>query len=475
MKERKMRNGKNRLLAWTGWLGLLAAAGGLLLFGGCEGSATQTTNGLQPGEMQGVLVDQQGNPVAGAAVSAWSGGGEPGKGSAAEAVTDARGVYLLKGLNDGTYNVFASKDDDGALIPAVTLQAGGLALDTTTLKPTGRISGGVANAAGPLEQAFAYVPGSSFVSITGSDGNFTLDRVPEGTYAVRYAATGYLSASDSGVKVEAGKTTQLDPKVLDLDVAGPLPAPTGFSAHFDPATGVVKLTWQRLLLDNIQFETRISYGNGTDSIIHWWGMPDTEFIDSFSRQNFNPGGRWEKAGKGVVSYQVRTIDIDGYASRFSAPFKVEMHAPTAYKNDVTFGPQVADTASCHTAFSYMFRFAAPDSEALTRYYGVQWRSPGASEYSSAMYFYNATDGGDYGSTADTSIFNWSPGLGMGSRYDWNNMEFRFVVEAHFISGWNRDFIVELKGDGKGCFTASPARAPAPADSFPDWSSSYPSL
>lgn len=458
-------------------LAVVAAAAAMWAMGGCEGSATQTTNGnLHPGEMQGVLVDGSGKPVEGVAVTAWAGGGEPGAASAAEAVTDDHGVYLLKGLENGTYNVFCSKDDDGALIPSVTLHDSGRTLGTATLKPTGRIAGGVADAAGPLEQAFGYIPGSSFVSITGSDGKFTLDRVPEGTYSIRYAATGHVSASDSGVKVEAGKTTQLEEKLLDIDVAGPLPAPTGFSARVDSASGVVTVTWHRLLLDNIQFETRISYGNGTDSVINWWGMPDTVFVDSFSRQNFNPGGRWEKAGKGVVSYQVRTIDIDNYSSRFSAPLKVEMRTPTVYKNDVTFGPQVPDTASCRGNFSYMFRFALPDAERLVRYYGVQWKSPGDSAYSSAMYNYNLFESGDYGSsTVDTTVFDWQPGLGLRGTTDWNSLDYRFVVEAHFVSGWTRDFIVELKGDGKGCYTASPVRSPAPADSFPDFSMSYPSL
>ena len=76
------------------------AAAGLLTLWGCEGSATQTTNGgLREGEMGGVLVDREGNPVADAKVQISTAvnipQGVPGQPTddPPEAISDRQGRY----------------------------------------------------------------------------------------------------------------------------------------------------------------------------------------------------------------------------------------------------------------------------------------------------------------------------------------------------------------------------------------------
>lgn len=465
-RDLKMRNGIIRRL---GILGAALAAGAALQLAGCEGSATQTTNGgVHPGELQGVLVGSDGRPVAGASVEAWVHGGGPGQRSSAQARTDGHGIYRLTGLEAGTYNVFAAKDKDAAMIPAVEVKDSGKVLDEATLKPAGKITGTVLDAAGPLEMAFSYVPGSSFVSITGEDGAFSLDRIPEGSYLVKYAATGFEPAADS-VTVVAGRTVALPAKRLGRDVTTDLPAPKGLTAFQDSVTGVVTLTWRKVHVEGVFYHVR-AYPKGMnpnlpDVAIYWDNVTDTVLRDTLSRTGFNPDGHFGIDGKGTMVYQVRVQDHDGYMSRLTAPLEREVKRPTAYKADMFIKLLHADPdTGCRKYMEFESTFPGADTEEVAAEFFVQYRLADSTWTEPVYHHFLARD--PHLRSTDTTSFGWGMGDNTGS--DAVDAPHRILFRAFYrYSYWTPRRIIELDNHGKGCFTHKPPRPVLPGDDIPE--------
>ena len=62
---------------------------------------------------------------------------------------------------------------------------------------------------GGVEGMQIYIPGRQFMVITGSDGHFTFDRLPVGSYAIGAMLDGKVLYSHDAVDVTAGETTDL--------------------------------------------------------------------------------------------------------------------------------------------------------------------------------------------------------------------------------------------------------------------------
>lgn len=131
------------------------------------------------------------------------------------------GTYAVRAWYETTAGVFAVVQDDVAVVAGNVVDLGRLQLELT-----GAIQGTVELAdRGDWSNAQVFIPGSSFVAITGSNGKFTLLYVPEGVWTVRATAAGYSAVTVSDVTVKAGEVTILtDPIVLiptDAEVAIP--------------------------------------------------------------------------------------------------------------------------------------------------------------------------------------------------------------------------------------------------------------
>ena len=164
----------------------------------------------------GTVSDGVGGPLAGIFVSAYadSGGGWSAVGSD---VTDAAGGYLIDGLADGSYRLYAS-DPGGAYVaewyddqPSV-LTAQDIVLDTgnpaaqadIALGGSGQVTGSVTDAVGePIagirvsayRQAAGAWPEQSS-AVTGADGAYAVGGLPAGDYRIGFLDPGGVYAPE---------------------------------------------------------------------------------------------------------------------------------------------------------------------------------------------------------------------------------------------------------------------------------------
>lgn len=140
--------------------------------------------------------------------------------------SDQEGNYSFTNIPVGEYSLIAVKDETHQFAQT------GIMLSTraqTTivnaqLTPTGKISGTVQVTRDGTTQnvgaAFVYVSGTSYVALTDSNGNFTLNNVPSNpspaaTYEIQVMA-GLGMAAQSAVRVAPGQTTALGNISLSL-------------------------------------------------------------------------------------------------------------------------------------------------------------------------------------------------------------------------------------------------------------------
>lgn len=110
-------------------------------------------------------------------------------------MTDAEGVYVLSGLDQGTYFIEASRDGMKATSRAVVSPNEASVVDLE-LTPTGSLSGtGELEGAEPGEHAgtFVVIKGTDYIGYTGSDGSFVIHQIPVGSYQVTFVHPGYES------------------------------------------------------------------------------------------------------------------------------------------------------------------------------------------------------------------------------------------------------------------------------------------
>jgi hypothetical protein len=178
-----------------------------------------------PNAICGIVTDEKGAPVAGAAVfirasdflgdTALAGGLVP----VPDAVTDSAGRYHFDSLANGSYILEFSRDTLGAAV-ACTVQSMKKAADTITdqaLKPFGFISGAVRYLGGTP----VYVRTFGLLRCARMDpvsGMFILTRVPQGSFSLLFSAfsDAVPPVNVNNVVVDPGFSTMVDTMVLQM-------------------------------------------------------------------------------------------------------------------------------------------------------------------------------------------------------------------------------------------------------------------
>lgn len=165
------------------------------------------------GIISGTVVDENGEPLAELGVNVFPDvmGGAGGEGlllrNMTSTTTDGSGGFVLRGLADVKYRIWASRAGEG----------GGWGDDVVTAKPgdrnvrlilatPGRISGRLVGSDGK-PPAFATVTATDQIPVTTRNGEFTVNEVAPGTYELAVRTPDHAAHTVSNLRVVAGKTT----------------------------------------------------------------------------------------------------------------------------------------------------------------------------------------------------------------------------------------------------------------------------
>jgi len=129
-------------------------------------------------------------------------------------VTDGQGVYVLAGLDTGTYYIEATRGGLKAKGRGTVSPLEATVVDLA-LTPTGALTGYCLledAESGAHAGTFVVIKGTDYISMTGDDGSFTISQVPVGSYQVSFMHPGYESQDYPAlVQVPAASAAVLDP------------------------------------------------------------------------------------------------------------------------------------------------------------------------------------------------------------------------------------------------------------------------
>jgi uncharacterized GH25 family protein len=173
------------------------------------------------GTIAGIVVDDKGEPIEGAQVSAGPNfRGNRGGGLSMSSwrlrgfpreLTDAGGRFTLRGLAAGSYMVSATRGDRGGV--GRMFGGGGEGVEAETgatdlrivLAPEGGLKGKVAFADGTVPSAFTIGVGWRNEPYSSKDGSFTLDGLAPRDYTVTVRGAGFDSKQVAAVKVTSSE------------------------------------------------------------------------------------------------------------------------------------------------------------------------------------------------------------------------------------------------------------------------------
>jgi protocatechuate 3,4-dioxygenase beta subunit len=167
--------------------------------------------------IEGRVVGADGIPVPEARVVAFKTSGGMMSFAATEQIestSDAEGRFMVAGLGEGVYDVFATAPGFGRAEP--TPAEAGARNVTLTLKPAGSIRGAVVDPEGRAVTSYRAMARSPESRGWGGgseadeeNGTFVLESVAEGEYVVEIVAPDFVSEAVSGVRVTGGSITDV--------------------------------------------------------------------------------------------------------------------------------------------------------------------------------------------------------------------------------------------------------------------------
>jgi hypothetical protein len=169
-------------------------------------------------------------------------------------LTDTAGKYVFKKLSSATYNLEGNYMGAGETLYALII---GIKFDsvydegTDTLKAPGRITGNVVFDSKDKGKVFCYIPGSSYIAITDSAGNYEISNVPPGRYTIGFWLDGYVAVSVRDIEVKSAAVTTVPSVQLTVDPSLNPPTPKGLKAEYDAITGIVILSWDSVKVSDL--------------------------------------------------------------------------------------------------------------------------------------------------------------------------------------------------------------------------------
>jgi len=150
-----------------------------------------------------------------------------------QTTTSVDGEYILNGIPEGEYTLYASSKDSSeqAVYTAITVEKGRtLRAPDLQLTAVGSIRGRILlNGSVRGNIGFiVFIADTSYMAITGDEGNFTISRVPSGTNYSLIIMRGTDTYYWDNVAVNAGEITQLGMKTI-------------LSENFP---GIISITWK---------------------------------------------------------------------------------------------------------------------------------------------------------------------------------------------------------------------------------------
>jgi len=213
------------------------------------------------GFITGVVTDAASIPLAGASVNLQSGAG-----TGASLITDANGAFTATRLIGGTYRIEYSRSGyiSQNLTGIVLADGESRRADVAMVLATGSISGVIRQAGTGTGVAGASVTATSdtgvkYVSVTGTDGSYSLTLLPPGTYVVDASATGYGVATPIQAQVTAQALA-----VTGADITDMIPNDAVVSGSVTNFSGGTKLTGVQVTVQgSAGAGSAISASNGT--------------------------------------------------------------------------------------------------------------------------------------------------------------------------------------------------------------------
>ena len=300
-----------------------------ILVSGClfGGSETEGRGGSETEGLHGTMIFEDGTPAERAVVTAKISKdgislGKAGPADSAVDTTDSRGRYSFTTLNPGTYSIKGAwwkengKDTLKAFRDSVLYDGNDTNVGSDTLLPPGRINLIIVHE--PIEGVDCYITGVTAAYKSDAQGQCVLPNLIPDTYTLSYSRQGYLTRT-ARVTVVSGETTTLTAERLWADPLDRPPPPQNISAIYDQETGVARLEWDSVYVEDLAGYEVHKNTNG-DGYQLSETVAGTSHLDPIYPLMLDTGSK-------TIQYRIRSLDTDGNASINSSTVEVEATPP----------------------------------------------------------------------------------------------------------------------------------------------------
>ena len=175
----------------------------------CQGEDVEVFNGIR-----GSVTDTIGNPIPSATVllTRDADSSSVSRQSESTALTDKNGRFSFRLVGSGVYNITVTTNDgQGSFKTNISFTGTGALTIDLVVTPVGAITGKAVLEDRPddSEGIDVYVPGTSFIAKTTSNGEFVISGVPAGEYGLTAQYAGYLKSTVTKIVVTSGQTTNV--------------------------------------------------------------------------------------------------------------------------------------------------------------------------------------------------------------------------------------------------------------------------
>ncbi|WP_146209956.1 carboxypeptidase regulatory-like domain-containing protein [Vitiosangium sp. GDMCC 1.1324] len=223
------------------------------------------------------------------------------EGTNKRAVTDSKGYFRYSGLSVGSYLLICKRTTSTGVyallmpieVPRAEQGAGNVALGALELTAAGSLQG-IARLADQSEHTgiSVYVPGTSLRAQTNAQGEWLINVVPAGSYALRFEKEGYRPLTLPAVQVPPGARVSLEARELNVST-GP--------------SGSILLAGGRSLTGSRTVEVTLE---GSQDASLYMLSESSDFIGA-TWKVMTPSTSWTFSGDGLQKLYARFSDTGG--------------------------------------------------------------------------------------------------------------------------------------------------------------------